>query len=48
MFVLRTEDTKTTYARHHEIHPSMKSITVEQVAEALMRSMASHRVVSRS
>jgi heptosyltransferase-1 len=48
MIVLRAEDTKTTYARHHEIHPSMKAIGVEQVADALIRSIASHRVVSHS
>jgi heptosyltransferase I len=48
MIVLRAEDTKTTYARHDEIHPSMKAIAVEQVADALMRSIASQRVVSHS
>jgi heptosyltransferase I len=39
--VLRAENTTTTYARHHEIHPSMKAITVEEVVHALMRSIAS-------
>jgi heptosyltransferase-1 len=46
MVVLRAENTKTTYTRHHEIHQSMKAITVEQVAHALMRSIASHALVS--
>jgi heptosyltransferase I len=47
MVVLRAENTKTTYTRHHEIHPSMKGIAVEEVAHALMRSIASHSLVSR-
>jgi heptosyltransferase I len=48
MIVLRAEDTETTYARHREIHSSMEAIAVEQVAEALMRSIATHPVVSRT
>ncbi|MGI8961653.1 MAG: glycosyltransferase family 9 protein [Bryobacteraceae bacterium] len=48
MVVLRAEMTKTTYTRHHEIHPSMKAITVEEVAHSLMRSIASHHLVSHS
>ena len=39
MIVLRAEDTKTTYARHHEIHPSMKEIKVQDVAIALLHSI---------
>ncbi|MFL6352205.1 MAG: glycosyltransferase family 9 protein [Bryobacteraceae bacterium] len=46
--VLRAENTKTTYTRHHEIHPSMKAIAVEEVADALMRSIAGHQLVSHS
>jgi heptosyltransferase-1 len=48
MTVLRAEETETTYARHHAIHPSMEAIPVEQVVEALMRSIATHRVASHS
>jgi heptosyltransferase I len=48
MIVLRAEDTETTYARHGKIHSSMEAIAVEQVAQALMRSIANHRVVSHS
>lgn len=40
MIVLRAEGTTTTYARHHLIHPSMKAIAVENVAGALMQSIA--------
>jgi len=48
MVVLRAGNTKTTYARHHEVHASMKAITVEQVADALVHSIAKHRLVSQS
>jgi len=48
MIVLRAEGTETTYARHREIHSSMEAIAVEQVAQALMRSIANHPVVSHS
>jgi lipopolysaccharide heptosyltransferase I len=48
MAVLRAENTKTTYTRHREIDASMKAITVEEVAHALMRSITGHSLVSRS
>lgn len=47
MVVLRAENTKTTYTRHKEIHPSMKAIKLEEVTSVLMRSIASHPLVSR-
>ena len=40
MTVLRATDAETTYKRHRVVHPSMSSISVEQVAEALLRSIA--------
>ncbi len=40
MSVLRAHDVETTYKRHARIHASMKAITMEQVAEALLRSLA--------
>ncbi len=40
MTVLRTKNVETTYKRHEEIHPSMKAIGVEAVAEALLHSIA--------
>jgi heptosyltransferase-1 len=48
MAVLRAENTKTTYARHDEIHPSMREITVEQVAAALLHSIPSQHAISLS
>ncbi|MBV9303460.1 MAG: hypothetical protein JOY62_15965 [Acidobacteriaceae bacterium] len=45
--VLRAEDTKTTYERHGKVHPSMNAFTIDQVAETLLQSIASH-VLSRS
>lgn len=44
MIVLRAENAKTTYARGRQIHPSMKAITVERVADSLLNSIAAHRV----
>ncbi len=41
--VLRSADAETTYKRGDEIHPSMRAISVESVAEALMQSIASSR-----
>jgi heptosyltransferase-1 len=38
--VLRAENVSTTYQRDAEIHPSMRQITVNQVAEALFSSPA--------
>ncbi len=38
--VLRQEDTATTYKRGRNVHKSMAAITVEQVREALMQSLA--------
>lgn len=38
--VIRAEHVETTYKRHTRIHSSMKLITVEQVADALLRSLA--------
>jgi len=49
--VLRTDDAETTYKRHGRIHSSMKAISAEQVAEAVLRSIArahSEALVSRS
>lgn len=45
--VLRSADAETTYKRGEEIHPSMRAISVESVAEALMQSIASVAPVSR-
>jgi len=41
--VLRADDIETTYKRHDTIHASMRAITVEQVAEALLGSISSAR-----
>ena len=38
--IVRANDVETTYKRHRRIHSSMKLITVEQVADALPRSLA--------
>src|SRR5207248_9359001 len=46
MAVLRPENTTTTYARHDEIHPSMREITVEQVADALLHSLPNQHAIS--
>ncbi len=49
--VLRTEGTETTYKRHDEIHASMKTISAERVAAALLRNIARHNsaaLVARS
>lgn len=40
MAVLRTPGVRTTYKRHDRIHSSMAEISVEQVAEALLQSLA--------
>lgn len=40
MAVIRSGDAETTYKRHSKIHISMRAITVEQVAEALLQSLA--------
>ncbi|MGA8029850.1 MAG: glycosyltransferase family 9 protein [Bryobacteraceae bacterium] len=45
MTVLRVDDTATTYKRHDSIHASMKAILPEQVAEALLASIANHAVL---
>jgi heptosyltransferase I len=37
--VLRAENVRTTYQRDAEIHPSMRQITVDQVAAALMKQI---------
>jgi heptosyltransferase I len=39
--VIRAADAQTTYKRGNEIHPSMKRIRPEQVAEELLRCLAS-------
>ncbi len=39
MLVLRARDVRTTYKRHAQIHPSMKSITADEVAAALLKSL---------
>jgi heptosyltransferase-1 len=39
--VLRAPDVQTTYKRHHQIHASMKEISVDQVMTALLNSMQS-------
>jgi heptosyltransferase-1 len=40
MAVLRTRSAETTYKRHNQIHASMRAISVEEVADALVRSIA--------
>lgn len=40
MTVLRAQDAETTYKRDREIHASMKDLTVDQVANALIKSIA--------
>jgi heptosyltransferase-1 len=48
--VLRTENAETTYKRHGQIQASMKKISAEQVADALLRNIAhrrTHALVSR-
>ena len=40
MTVLRADETETTYKRHARIHASMKAITVDAVASALLRSLS--------
>ncbi len=42
MSVLRTRNVETTYKRHDEIHASMREITPEQVAAALLDSIRRH------
>lgn len=44
--VLRHGKTRTTYARHNNIHPSMNAIAHEQVMKALLDSIAHRNVVS--
>ncbi len=41
MTVLRAQNIETTYKRHRNVHASMRQITVEEVAEAVLRSIAS-------
>ena len=43
MTVLRAEDAQTTYKRSARTHPSMAAISVEQVLDAVSRSLAAHR-----
>jgi heptosyltransferase-1 len=38
--VIRTDDVATTYKRHANVHPSMRVITPQQVAETLLHSLA--------
>jgi heptosyltransferase-1 len=40
MTVLRADNVETTYKRHGNIHPSMRAIMPENVAEALLHSLA--------
>lgn len=40
MTIIRSDDVETTYKRHGSIHASMRVIIPEQVAEALLRSLA--------
>lgn len=44
--VLRAPHVETTYKRHDTVHASMKEILVEQVAAALLKSMANRRVAA--
>lgn len=44
--VLRAADAETTYKRGDETHPSMRAISVESVAEALVQSITSAAPVS--
>ena len=44
--VLRSADAETTYKRGAEIHPSMRAISVESVAEALIQSISTPAPVS--
>ncbi len=48
MAVLRDAKATTTYVRHGKMHPSMRAITVEQVARALLRAIESRPVISHS
>ena len=40
MMVLRSSGVQTTYKRHHRVHASMAGISPEQVAGALLKSLA--------
>jgi heptosyltransferase-1 len=42
--VLRADDVATTYARHQAIHPSMRAITPQLVAAALLKCLARQAV----
>jgi heptosyltransferase-1 len=44
MIVLRTKDAETTYKRHSRIHASMREITPDQVATALLNSLEKSRI----
>jgi heptosyltransferase I len=48
MTVLRASDVKTTYKRHKQIHPSMKDIPAEAVAETLRESLAATPALNHS
>jgi heptosyltransferase I len=39
MTVIRAPDVETTYKRHGRIHSSMRAISVDQVAQALLQSL---------
>lgn len=44
--VIRSADVETTYKRHGKIHLSMRAVTPQQVAEALLRSLRNAAVRS--
>jgi len=48
MIVLRDASVETTYKRGKAVHPSMAGLTVEDVAEALLRSIASRPAATRN
>ncbi len=48
MSILRAGNIRTTYARHNNIHPSMKAIAPEQVANTLLQSIAQRDLVTHS
>jgi heptosyltransferase-1 len=44
MIVIRSDDVETTYKRHANVHASMRVITPQQVAQALLHSLANTAV----
>ena len=48
MAVLRTRNVETTYKRHDEIHASMREITPEQVAAALLDSIRTSATAAKA